>query len=173
MKSLILGGIKSGKSRYAEMLAQEYSEHVIYIATATAQDDEMAQRIARHKVDRPATWQTLEVPIKLADTLAQLDKAQVVVIDCLSLWLTNLLMQENQTLLELELARFEEVVADFPAPLIMVSNETNSGVIPMGTLSRQFCDQSGLLHQRLAKLCGRVELIVAGLPLPLKHDIMG
>lgn len=171
MKTLVLGGVKSGKSRYAESLAKKRSEQVTYIATATAGDDAMAKRIAMHKADRPSSWNTIETPIYLGDTLDQLHQAEVVVIDCLTLWLTNLFMQEKSTLMELEITRFEEALERFPKPLIMVSNETNMGVMPMGELSRDFCDQAGLLHQRLAKVCDCVELMVAGLPFPLKHEI--
>jgi len=170
MKKLILGGVKSGKSRYAEDLAASISDKVTLIATATAMDDEMALRIARHKETRPSIWNTLEEPLYLGKMLRTITDADVVMIDCLTLWLTNLLMHSDQKLLELEIDDFEQAVKAFKYPLILVSNETNMGIVPLGDLSRKYCDQVGLLHQRLAKACDQVELIVAGLPLVLKSQ---
>lgn len=170
MKAMILGGVKSGKSRYAERLARDISDSVTVVATAQALDEEMADRIARHQQDRPEGWRTVESPLYLAETLDTLHEAEVVIVDCLTLWLTNLLMQENKTLLELEVSKLNEAVERFPTSLILVSNETNMGIMPLGELTRKYCDAAGLLHQRLAKVCDRVELIVAGLPLTLKVE---
>lgn len=170
MKALILGGVKSGKSRYAEQLATEVSENVTVVVTAEAKDDEMAARIQRHIEDRPKHWTTIESPIKLADTLDSLHDEDVVIVDCLTLWLTNLLMEENKVLLEVQIDRLKESIERFPTDLILVSNETNMGITPLGDLVRQYCDQAGLLHQHLARLCDRVELIVAGLPMTLKIE---
>jgi len=171
MKTLILGGVKSGKSRYAENLATSISEDVTLIATATVLDDEMAVRVARHQEDRPASWTTLEEPIHLGQVLRSINGANVVVIDCLTLWLTNLLMLENSGALNQEIDDFEQAIKAFKYPLILVSNETNMGIVPLGDLSRQYCDQVGLLHQRLAAACDKVELIVAGLPVLLKQAL--
>jgi len=168
MKRLVLGGVKSGKSRFAENLATDISDKVTVIATATARDDEMALRIARHQETRPSGWSTLEEPLHLGEMLRSINDADVVVIDCLTLWLTNLLIHSDQNLLSLEIDDFEQAVKAFKFPLILVSNETNMGIVPLGELSRKYCDQVGLLHQRLAKACDQVELIVAGLPLTLK-----
>lgn len=169
MKALVLGGVKSGKSRHAESLAKRLSNQVTVIATAQALDDEMAARIKRHQADRSSAWQTIETPVKLAAALRSVHPNEVVIIDCLTLWLTNLLMLSDEKEAEQELADFELAVRNFKFPLILVSNETNMGLVPFSVLSRKFCDQAGMLHQRLAKVCDRVELIVAGLPLVLKQ----
>jgi len=168
MKTLILGGVKSGKSRYAEKLATSISESVTVVATATVLDEEMALRIARHQEDRPASWVTIEEPIQLGQALRSITDAEVVVIDCLTLWLTNLLMDQDPDKLNVEIDDFEQAIKTFSSPLILVSNETNMGIVPLGDLTRQYCDQVGLLHQRLANVCDEVKLIVAGLPLMLK-----
>jgi len=170
MKSLILGGVKSGKSRYAENLATSISESVTVIATATVMDEEMAIRVARHQEDRPASWRTIEEPLNLGEALRSIVDAEVVVIDCLTLWLTNLLMHSDSNKLNEEIDDFELAIKGFNAPLILVSNETNMGIVPLGDLTRRYCDQVGLLHQRLAKACDKVQLIVAGLPLTLKSN---
>jgi len=157
MKNLILGGVKSGKSRYAENLATSISEQVTLIATATVLDNEMAVRVARHQEDRPASWITREEPVHLGQALRSIQGANVVVIDCLTLWLTNLLMLEDSEALNQEIDDFEQTIKTFKYPLILVSNETNMGIVPLGDLSRQYCDQVGLLHQRLAAVCDKVE----------------
>jgi len=168
MKTLILGGVKSGKSRYAESLASAISTSVTLVATAAVRDEEMAIRIARHQEDRLASWQTVEEPIQLGKVLSSISTADVVVIDCLTLWLTNLLMHPDANKLNEEIDDFEQAIIDCNYPLILVSNETNMGIVPLGELTRKYCDQVGLLHQRLAKVCDKVQLIVAGLPLTLK-----
>jgi len=168
MKTLILGGVKSGKSRYAEEVAATISGSVTVIATATAMDEGMAIRIARHQDERPASWVTVEEPIHLGQALRSISSADVVVIDCLTLWLTNLLMDPDADKLNSEIDNFEQAIREFNHPLILVSNETNMGIVPLGDLTRKYCDQVGLLHQRLAKVCDKVQLIVAGLPLNLK-----
>lgn len=171
-KYLILGGVKSGKSRRAELLATELSvgdpTAVYYIATAQALDEEMAQRIKHHQNSRSSQWQTIEESIHLAQAIERSSEAAVVLVDCLTLWLTNLLLKEDTELLENEISNFEAVVNSCKCHLILVSNETNMGIMPMDSLSRKFCDQAGLLHQRLAELCDQVELVVAGLPMPVK-----
>ncbi|MFT7184898.1 MAG: adenosylcobinamide kinase/adenosylcobinamide-phosphate guanylyltransferase [Pseudohongiellaceae bacterium] len=170
MKTLILGGVKSGKSRYAENLASAISASVTVIATATVMDEEMAIRIARHKEGRPASWVTIEESMHLGEVLRTIKTADVVVIDCLTLWLTNLLIHPDSNKLNEEIDAFEQAIKVINFPLILVSNETNMGVVPLGDLTRKYCDQVGLLHQRLATVCDRVQLIVAGLPLTLKSD---
>ncbi len=172
MKSLILGGIKSGKSRFAEQLAIEQSEEVgrpvSLIVTAQGLDEGMAQRIARHQAERPLDWISTEAPVHLGSAIEQNNSAGVVLVDCLTLWLTNLLMADDETLLRSELQLFEQAVQSCTAPLILVSNETNMGIVPMGELTRRYCDEIGLLHQRTAQQCDRVTLVMAGLPMDLK-----
>ncbi|OZG74979.1 bifunctional adenosylcobinamide kinase/adenosylcobinamide-phosphate guanylyltransferase [Hahella sp. CCB-MM4] len=168
MKALVLGGVKSGKSRYAETLATSISGQVTYIATATPLDSGMAERIRRHREDRDSSWCTVEEPLQLAQAIRNAASSDVILVDCLTLWLTNLLLKEDEALLHQEVSLFEDAVSDCRISLIMVSNETNMGIVPLGELSRRFCDEAGMLHQRLAGVCDRVELIVAGLPLKLK-----
>lgn len=169
MKSLILGGMKSGKSQFAEQLAAQLAQPVVYIATARAWDDEMRERIRAHQQQRPSQWQTVETPLHLAAALKQQDAPnRTILVDCLTLWITQLLCHESPTLLEQELTTFKTLLPTLKADLILVSNETNMGVIPMDTLSRRFCDTAGKLHQQLAPAMNSVVLTVAGLPLYVK-----
>lgn len=171
MKTLILGGARSGKSRYAEQLAGQSGAEVIYIATATAQDAEMTQRIVQHKNDRPAHWRTIEEPVQLAATLReQSHTGRVVLVDCLTLWLTNLLCHEDQDLLAQETQALLAVLPDLPGQLILVSNEVGQGIVPMGELTRRYVDEAGRLHQRIAAQAEQVILMVAGLPLTVKDN---
>ena len=169
MKQLILGGARSGKSRLAQERASACGKEVIYIATATAgEDSSMAQRIERHRQNRPQAWQVVEEPLYLADQIAsQASPERVILVDCLTLWLTNLLLKDRQLMAQ-QVAQLEQQLPEIPGQLILVSNEVGMGIVPMGELSRTFQDETGLLHQRLAQLCDRVTLTVAGLPLELK-----
>lgn len=174
MKHLVLGGVKSGKSRYAEAQAQDLLaadaqlENVCYIATAKAWDDEMAKRIAMHQSSRPSHWQTLEEPLALGQAISEQAPNKVILVDCLTLWLTNLLMLEDESQFQGYRENLLDVLVATPNNIILVSNESNMGVTPMGELSRRYCDEVGLLHQAIADRCQRVDLIVAGLPLKLK-----
>ncbi|OOR89887.1 bifunctional adenosylcobinamide kinase/adenosylcobinamide-phosphate guanylyltransferase [Moraxella caviae] len=168
MIHLILGGARSGKSRHAETLAKASNKKVIYIATAQAFDDEMHVRISHHQNSRPKHWQTLETPIKLAETLTKWgDDDSVLLVDCLTLWLSNLLLAGDDVF-ESESQAFLDVLATYQGELILVSNETGLGVVPMGELSRRFVDESGFLHQKLAQIADEVVFCVAGLPMMLK-----
>lgn len=167
-KTLILGGIKSGKSRLAEERAKRSGRNVIYVATATAGDSAMQKRIERHQQDRPAEWGLIEEPIKLAEVLKKHASADsCILVDCLTLWLTNLLMQDETTL-QNETTDLLEQLSISPGEIIMVSNETSMGIIPMGELTRRFCDEAGVMHQKIAQLSDNVILSVAGLPHLLK-----
>ncbi len=172
--SLILGGVKSGKSALAERLAISTKLNVTYIATATADDTAMQQRISHHQQQRPSHWHTVEEPIQLAKVLADhCQNNQCVLVDCLTLWLTNLLMQDNEALLQTEIATLLDILPNIKGKLIIVSNETNMGIMPLGDLTRRYCDEIGLLHQAIAALSDTVVLTVAGLPHILKgklHD---
>ncbi len=169
MKSLILGGMKSGKSRFAEQLATQLAQPVVYIATAQAWDDDMRERIRIHQHQRPSQWQTVEAPLHLAATLTQQDAPnRTILVDCLTLWITQLLCHDNPALLAQELTAFQILLPQLKADIILVSNETNMGVIPMDALSRRFCDISGKLHQTLAPMMDNLVLTVAGLPLYIK-----
>jgi len=170
-KTLILGGIKSGKSRLAEKMAIDSGQPVTLIATATAEDDEMAQRIERHQQSRPKHWQLLEEPIHVGKSLQSLNQPQnLVIIDCITLWLTNLLMASNNALLELEKRSLIDSIENFSGTLIVISNETSMGVIPLGELTRRYCDEAGLFHQALAEKSDTVILCIAGLTHYLKGE---
>ena len=166
MHQLVLGGARSGKSAYAEAQAAASRQRLVYLATAEAGDAEMAQRIAHHRSGRDPGWLTVEEPLALAAQLAALNEAHNhIVVDCLTLWLSNCLAtgcweQQREALLAL--------LPEVRATLYLVSNEVGSGVVPLGELSRRFVDESGRLHQQLATHCDRVTLVVAGLPLTLK-----
>lgn len=179
MRELILGGQRSGKSARAEMLAAQWlgaspAHRAVFIATATAWDDEMRERIARHQRDRAQRvpgMVTVEEPLDLAGALARNNAAgTLVVVDCLTLWLTNLLMpaQGDVETSDARTATLAQTISTHTAPLILVSNEIGLGVIPMGSEVRAFVDALGRLNQQVAAACDRVTLMAAGLPLTLK-----
>ena len=168
-RALVLGGVRSGKSQVAERLALESGLPVTYLATATAGDAEMHPRIARHRARRPASWGLVEEPIHLAAALqAHADPGRCLLVDCLTLWLTNLLLAADGEALDRERAALLKLLPTLPGRLILVSNETGLGGIAMGELGRRFDDAAGQLHQDLAPLCDQVILTVVGLPLSLK-----
>ena len=169
MKHLVLGGARSGKSRYAQQLAENSNRKVIYIATAAAGDAEMQARIEKHQQQRPAHWRVVEEQIHLADVLQQNDAVDhVLLVDCLTLWLSNLLGKENETLLQDECNKLFAVLPPLQCHLIIVSNEVGQGIVPVNALARRFVDEAGWLHQRLAEICTDVTFMVAGLPQTLK-----
>lgn len=169
MRSLILGGVRSGKTRHAQSLAVASGLAVIYVATAEARDGEMADRIARHRADRPAQWQLVEEPLALASTLVEIAApGRCILVDCLTLWLSNLLLHDEGRRLPAERDALLATLAILPGEVILVSNETGLGVVPMGELTRRYCDEAGWLHQALAEQCERVVFTVAGLPMVLK-----
>jgi adenosylcobinamide kinase/adenosylcobinamide-phosphate guanylyltransferase len=169
MLQLILGGARSGKSRLAEKLACDSALAVTYIATSQPLDGEMNERVAHHRARRPVEWALIEEPIELARVLR--DSARVdrcLLVDCLTLWMTNLLMLEDDQRLIAERDALLDCLASLPGEIIFVSNETGMGVVPLGELTRRYVDEAGWLHQALAERCQRVVLTVAGLPLTLK-----
>ena len=169
MKQLILGGVRSGKSRLAEQHAIATGLPVVYIATAQAQDAEMQARIQHHQTNRPQHWTLLEEPLALAQALqAQAMDGRCVLVDCLTLWLTNLLCLQNEIRLQQETETLLETLPNLPGEIILVSNETGMGIVPLGELTRRYCDEAGRLHQAIAARCESVILTVAGLPLTLK-----
>ncbi|MCI3878155.1 bifunctional adenosylcobinamide kinase/adenosylcobinamide-phosphate guanylyltransferase [Acinetobacter higginsii] len=171
MLQLILGGARSGKSRLAEQTAKETGLSVIYIATAQALDTEMQQRIVHHQQQRPSHWQVFEEPIFLADRLLQCDQAnQLILVDCLTLWLTNLLLAEDPALQQQQMQKLFEILPQLQSQIILVSNETGLGVVPMGEISRRFVDEAGRLHQTLGQLANKVMFCVAGFPMILKDE---
>ncbi|OOC50935.1 bifunctional adenosylcobinamide kinase/adenosylcobinamide-phosphate guanylyltransferase [Thioalkalivibrio versutus] len=169
MKTLVLGGVRSGKSRLAEQLAAASGLPVTYVATARADDAEMARRIERHRADRPGDWGLVEAGTGLARALEQTaGPEQCLLVDCLTLWLTQLLCTDDEGRIEREREALIETVPRLPGTLVFVSNETGMGITPMDALSRRFADEAGWLHQRLAPAMDRVVLTVAGLPHVLK-----
>ncbi|EQM76208.1 bifunctional adenosylcobinamide kinase/adenosylcobinamide-phosphate guanylyltransferase [Pseudomonas stutzeri] len=171
MIELILGGARSGKSRLAERLAGESGLPVTYIATSQPLDGEMSARIAQHRARRPAGWALVEEPLALAAVLREhASPERCLLVDCLTLWLTNLLMLDDATRLAAERDALLDCLAALPGRVLLVSNETGLGVVPLGELSRRYVDEAGWLHQALAERCGRVVFTVAGLPMTLKGE---
>jgi adenosylcobinamide kinase / adenosylcobinamide-phosphate guanylyltransferase len=166
---LVLGGARSGKSRYAQTLAETSRLRPVLIATAQADDAEMALRIARHAVSRDARWTVVEEPVALAVALRrEARKDRIVVIDCATLWLSNLLLKnDNLAAATQDLA---QTVAGLAGPVIVVSNEAGCGIVPENELARAFRDAQGLLNQALAEACEAVVLVSAGIALQLKPE---
>ncbi|MGH8566980.1 MAG: bifunctional adenosylcobinamide kinase/adenosylcobinamide-phosphate guanylyltransferase [Gammaproteobacteria bacterium] len=170
MKTLILGGVRSGKSRLAATLALQSGLPVTYVATAIAGDAEMRERIHLHRQRRPAAWTVVEEPYALAAALrAHAVEGRCIVVDCLTLWLTQLLCA-GEELLAKERDALLAVLPEIEAHLILVSNETGLGIVPLDALSRRFADEAGRLHQTLSERCERVVLTLAGLPWVLKGE---
>jgi len=167
---LILGGARSGKSRFAERLAAESGLAVTYIATSQALDGEMTARIAHHRERRPAHWALVEEPLQLARVLReQAAVNRCLLVDCLTLWLTNLLMLDDAMRLAEERDALLECLDGLPGRILLVSNETGLGVVPLGELTRRYVDEAGWLHQAVAERAQRVTFMVAGLPMTLKE----
>jgi adenosylcobinamide kinase/adenosylcobinamide-phosphate guanylyltransferase len=171
MRELILGGARSGKSRYAEQRARDSALDVVYIATAEAGDGEMAQRIALHKAMRPADWRVVEEPLALAHALAEhAAEGRFLLVDCLTLWLSNYLVgpDVSEERFRRERAALLETLPGLPGRICLVSNEVGQGIVPVNPLARRFVDEAGWLHQDLASICERVVFVTAGLPQVLK-----
>ena len=166
---LILGGARSGKSGYGESIASQTGCHVTYVATAQAHDGEMSERIAQHQFDRPDHWQTIEEPLALADTIKKHSTANtVVLVDCLTLWLMNVMHHELDLAAEVDAVLAALKHAE--GLIVLVSNEISMGVVPMGELSRRYVDNLGRLHQQIAQQAQQVTLMVAGIPMPVKSN---
>ena len=171
MLELILGGARSGKSRFAERRAVESGLAVTYIATSQALDGEMAERIAHHRARRPPHWSLLEEPLQLARLLREQAAAdRCLLVDCLTLWLTNLLMLDDRARLAEQRDALLGCLAELPGRVLLVSNETGLGVVPLGELTRRYVDEAGWLHQAVAEQAQRVIFMVAGLPMTLKGE---
>ena len=163
--TLVLGGTRSGKSAYAEALLN--GQPSLYLATGQALDGEMAERIDHHRRRRGPSWSTLEEPLELPDALdGVLRPDRPVLVDCLTLWLSNLMRAECDV--ERALGRLCEVLAQPAGPVVLVSNEIGMGLVPDNALARAFRDHQGLVNQRVAAICRRVVFVAAGLPLILK-----
>lgn len=173
MIELVLGGARSGKSRYAEQQAVASGLPVIYLATAEAGDGEMQARIQHHRQRRPSDWQTLEAPIHLADAIRRHAVAGCcLLVDCLTLWLSNVLFDKQgnpqEGLFETQRAALLEALTECQGRVILVSNEVGLGVVAADAMTRRFVDEAGFLHQALARICDSVVLVTAGLPQRLK-----
>jgi adenosylcobinamide kinase/adenosylcobinamide-phosphate guanylyltransferase len=165
--TFVLGGARSGKSRYAETLVTACPQPWVYIATAQAHDEEMATRIAKHRARREAGWQTIEAPHELTEALAAAPQEAAVLVDCLTLWLSNLMYAKfdlDKTMLGLEGALRART-----RPTVLVSNEVGLGLVPETELGRAFRDAQGVLNHRVANLASRVIFMVAGQPLSVKE----
>ncbi|WP_375749679.1 bifunctional adenosylcobinamide kinase/adenosylcobinamide-phosphate guanylyltransferase [Vibrio sp. HN007] len=168
---LVLGGARSGKSSYAERVAKESGKPVIYIATSEVRDDEMAKRVELHKAQRPAGWQVIEEPFALSNALKKHSKEDnCILVDCLTLWLSNSLFGDTETEWSEVKAEFLQTLSELPGQVLLVSNEVGCGVVPMGEISRRYVDEAGWLHQAIAAQVSKVTLVTAGLPMTLKGE---
>jgi adenosylcobinamide kinase/adenosylcobinamide-phosphate guanylyltransferase len=165
--TLVVGGARSGKSRYAENLIVALRPPWIFVATAEPGDAEMAERIALHRLRRGRDWQTIEAPHNLAAALAAVAVDVPVLVDCVTLWLSNRMLADVD--LEAEIARLEAALDGRRGPVVLVSNEVGFGIVPDNELARRFRDLQGRLNQRLAARADRVVLVVAGLPIVVKE----
>jgi len=166
--TLVLGGARSGKSRYAERLVEAAAAHGTYCATAEAGDAEMAARIAAHRARRGAFWRTVEAPLVVADTIrAETTPDRPLLVDCLTLWLSNVMLAEKPV--EPEIAVLHAALRDANGPVVLVTNEVGMGLVPETPLGRRFRDAAGWLNQEIAALSDRVVFVAAGLPLVLKE----
>ena len=164
---LVLGGARSGKSRYAQTRAEALDGDLVFVATAQALDDEMTGRIARHRADRGPRWITVEAPVELAAAVrAESREDRVLLIDCLTLWTTNLLLAERDIPAAAE--ALIAAVTDAAGPLILVANEVGLGIVPDNALARRFRDEAGRVNQQIAAAVDGVVFVAAGLPLKLK-----
>ena len=164
---LVLGGARSGKSRYAQARAEASGSELVFVATAQALDAEMAERIARHRADRGPRWSTLEAPIDLATAIrSESCPERVLLVDCLTLWTSNLMLGGHD--IPTATADLLAAIADAPGPIILVANEVGLGIVPDNALARRFRDAAGRINQQVAASAGEVMFIAAGLPLKLK-----
>lgn len=180
MRTLVLGGARSGKSAHAERLAEASGKAVIYLATAQARDDEMAARIAHHRQQRPANWRTIEEPLALGHAIAAHSAPHtLLLIDCLTVWVSNLLFADGLAFPEIgpitapptfvrQRSLLLQALQQAGGDIVLVSNEVGMGIIPQGAITRWYVDEAGRLNQAVAALCERAVWVAAGLPLILK-----
>ncbi len=169
--TFIIGGSRSGKSSFALKEASRISGPKAYIATAEALDEEMKERIDKHKIERSKEWDTFEEPVKIAEVIIDLkDKYQTVILDCLTIWLANVLQIRMD--IEIEINKFVNKLADIkpdsPCHFFIVSNEVGMGIVPENKLGRQFRDLAGMLNQKVAEIADEVYLVTAGIPMKIK-----
>ncbi|HZA56901.1 MAG TPA: bifunctional adenosylcobinamide kinase/adenosylcobinamide-phosphate guanylyltransferase [Candidatus Udaeobacter sp.] len=166
---LITGGARSGKSKYAEQRAGEMGDRRLYVATAEAKDEEMSQRIAEHQKRRGNQWRTIEEPVELAEALqAQRGKTDSALVDCLTLWISNLLTGRDEKYVEEKVEQLVETLPQLDFHVVLVTNEVGWGIVPDNPLARQFRDLAGWTNQRIAQATDEVVLMVAGVPMIVK-----
>jgi adenosylcobinamide kinase / adenosylcobinamide-phosphate guanylyltransferase len=164
----VVGGCRSGKSRHAQELAEKITDiHRVFIATCVPYDEEMKDRVRRHQKDRGSTWTTVDAPVELAEAiLKQSQNAQVILADCLTLWMSNLLMESEN--LESRVEELTVAINKAQCPVIIVSNEVGTGIVPKNALARQYRDAAGFANQKVAACVDKVIWMVAGIPVPVK-----
>ena len=169
--TLITGGAKCGKSTQALKLAEAAAGEHIFLATAQALDDEMADRIRRHQEERGETWRTIEEPLDVVGALSAVPDGAVVIFDCVTLWLSNLMMKhgENRDAIEDEIRGLEEFLITSGKRIFVVSNEVGMGIVPADAMSRLYRDLAGMANQAIAQAAGTVTFMVAGIPLNVKN----
>ena len=168
---LVTGGQKSGKSRYALMLADAVGGEKFFVATAQPLDGDMARRIERHRMERGEQWKTIEEPVAIAPVLDKLRGSDgVLIIDCLTLWTSNMLEQADETAFLQKVEELSQSVAKFGGTVILVTNEVGLGIIPAGPVAREYCNRLGMVNQKMAEVCHSVVMLVAGLPIFIKGD---
>ncbi len=167
MITFIIGGARSGKSGFAEKNAVSFKGERAYIATATALDDEMKERIDKHKKERSGKWDTFEEPVEIAPLIKELSgRYDVILLDCLTLWLSN--MFQNEANIEGEIEKLTSTLENIKSPIFIVSNETGMGIVPDNPLARKFRDMSGIMNQKVAFVADEVYMVVAGIPMRIK-----
>lgn len=169
MISLVLGGARSGKSRLAQQRVEQSNKQWFYLATATAGDGEMQERIKRHQSERGAHWRLIEEPLNLAKHLLKASDQDIILVDCLTLWLSNWLCRDEEQGWQQARQALLDTLQNCAAEVVLVSNEVGQGVVPMGELSRRFVDEAGWLHQDIAAIADRVDFVTAGIANTLKH----
>ena len=173
MKEIIfvIGGCRSGKSTYAMQTAERVpAEQKIFIATCVPRDDEMKRRVARHQKERSQNWVTVEAPLNLPEAIRQNSRSgDVILVDCLTLWVSNLLMETgDDSKIEETISQFINAIAKAAGPIVLVSNEVGTGIVPENALARKYRDIIGRVNQAVAKAAGRVIWMVAGIPVTVK-----
>lgn len=168
---LITGGVRSGKSKYAEQRAGQSGERRLFLATAEAKDEEMAQRIAEHRKRRGDQWLTIEEPLELTETLLdQRGKTDCVLVDCLTLWISNLLIRSNEAYAKEKVEQLLKILPCLDFHLVFVTNEVGWGIVPDNPLARKFRDVLGWTNQRIAQAADEIVLMVAGVPIIIKKS---
>jgi adenosylcobinamide kinase/adenosylcobinamide-phosphate guanylyltransferase len=169
---LVIGGCRSGKSRYALELAKKIpGDRRIFIATCVPRDKEMEERIARHKKEREKSWSTIEVPINLPEAIIEYStKGDLILVDCLTLWISNLILENDNIDMSEPIMRLTNSLEKAQRPIIIVSNEVGSGIVPDNRLARVFRDAVGFANQSIAESSDKVIWMIAGIPVPIKGD---